>query len=465
MESFARQLPLGGSVVFRFHNSDSTGFSFFRNILQSDYSEGARFLNSIHDVMFLVTPMVFLLLLSGFFSGTETALFSLSAEGARQLSRRHRTATLLRILRQEPDELLTAILFGNLLVNILFFCTGAAASGRLAEGRGGWFDALGAVLILFSVVLFGEIVPKAIGIAHPRAVLLFSASPLNVWFSLTKPFRCFIAFLLRVFRLKTSASPVQACLTQGELRELLDAVRPEAGFGAQEKEVLEDILTLPDVRAREIMVPRMQVPRKSIEASREDILAEARRQRGAQVIICGEKEDDLLGYLSVKDLLLREKEESIESLLRPLGFIPETKRLDKLLREFLAGDWSLAAVVDEYGGFSGVVTVEDILSEVVGDVALDEMEEVSQLDSDTYRLSGQLSVRAWRELFVGVIPEQEVVGLAFDTLGGFIVSLLGRMPREGDHVAVRNLCLTVETVQRGRVLSVLLHLEQSGGQK
>ncbi len=214
-------------------------------------------MNSIHELIFFIAPLGGLLLLSAFFSGTETALFSLSSERIRPLRNRRNIDALLRILQEQPDELLTAILFGNLVVNILFFCTGATAAGHWATERGGWLEAVGAVLILLSIILFGEIVPKAIGVAYPRGVLHFLASPLMIWFSFIRPFCRGVAALLRRVHPQQSRG---VDLTQGELRELLDAVRHEPGFGLQEREILEDILMLPDVRAREIMVPRHRCP-------------------------------------------------------------------------------------------------------------------------------------------------------------------------------------------------------------
>jgi CBS domain containing-hemolysin-like protein len=116
------------------------------------------------------------------------------------------------------------------------------------------------------------------------------------------------------------------------------------------------------------------------------------------------------------------------------------------------------AVVDEYGGLAGIVTIEDLLAEVVGDFEPEKATEVKKLDEVTYRLHGQLPIRAWRELFTGFLPGQEMDMLAFDTLGGFIVSLLGRMPHQGDSVSVRNLQLTVEVMQHRQIGTVLLKL-------
>jgi putative hemolysin len=419
----------------------------------------------MQERIFSLILMGILLVFSAFFSGTETALFSLTPDHTRRLRNSRRTQPLLTLLQKEPFGLLTAILFGNLIVNILFFCTGAAAAGRLGAAHGDWMEAAGGFLILVLIILFGEIVPKAVGINHPEKVLRLTAWSLWIWFRFILPFRRLIQWGLHLLRLQESSSPPPVYLTSGELKELLDAVRHEPGFGSQEKEILEDIVNLSSMRIREIMVPRVKVLRGSLDVNRGQLLEEARRQEYSRVLIYRENDDDLLGYVFIKDLFFDGGQTlSIEPFLHPLTFVPETKRADALLHELMDAGKEIVAVVDEYGGLAGIVTVEDLLSEVVGDFEPEPVEEIQKLDETTYRLQGQLPIRSWRELFTGFLPGQEVNGLAFDTLGGFIISLLGRMPRPGDTVAVRNLCLTIESIHHHHIGTVLLHLQSPEGE-
>jgi putative hemolysin len=416
--------------------------------------------------MFSVLLMLALLALSAFFSCSETALFSLSPDAARRLRAHRRIDDLLALLHKDPSGVLTAILFGNLIVNVLFFCTGAEASGRLGESRGEWFEALGGILVLLTVILFGEIIPKAVGITHPSGVLHITAVPLRGWFYFTRPFRLFIHWILTKLGLHDSnISGSRTYLTQGELKELLDAVQHEPGFGLHEKEILEDIVNLPDVRVREVMVPRVKVLRRPVDADRRELLEQARLHEFSHALIYREKDDDPLGYVSIRDIFMDNgRTESLESFVHPLVFVPETKRTDVLLREFMNHNWQMVAVVDEYGGLAGVVTIEDLLAEVVGDFEQEKADQIQKLDEVTYRLDGQLPIRAWRVLFTGFLPGQEMDTLAFDTLGGFIISLLGRMPSPGDVVSVRNLELTVETVNNRRIGAVLLRLNEPEAQ-
>ncbi len=407
--------------------------------------------------------MILLLFASAFFSGTETAVFSLTPEAARRLRRRRHADRLLTLLRNAPADLLSAILFGNLIVNILFFCTGAVLADRWSAGRGPWSQALGGALILAAIILFGEILPKAAGVAQASRIVQATARPMVMWYALVKPFRRLARTLLHRFRLQESSAERRVVLTPGELRELLDAVRHEPGFGSREKEMLEDIVNLSDVRVREMMVPRVRVMRKPLDADPEQLLDEARQREYSRILIYREHDENPLGYVRTRDLFMeRHSGRSLRAFIRPLVFVPETQRADRLLQELIQRDLELVAVVDEYGGLAGVVSGDDLFAEVVGDSEPEPAEQIEQIDDCTYRLNGQLPIRAWRELFTGLLPGSEVDSLAFDTLGGLIVSRLGRLPRTGDRVFVGNIGLTVENMHRRHIGTVLLHLESTG---
>lgn len=405
--------------------------------------------------------MLPLLALSAFFSCSETALFSLTPESARRLRESRHSEGLLKLFHSEPAELLAAILIGNLFVNILFFCTGAVAVGKVAEMYGDWFEALGGMTVLLTVIIFGEIIPKAVGITLSAGTVRLAALPLRYWFIITSPLRRLIRWLLDLLHLGTNRPLIDADLTPGELKELLDSVRHEPGFGAQEKEIFEDIVNLSEVRVREVMVPRVNVLSRPVSSDRFEILRTAGKNEISCVLIYRDDDNDLLGYMNVSELFADKNSSSLTEMhLHPLVFVPETKRVDVLLGEFMTNNWPLVAVVDEYGGFSGIVTMEDLLAEVVGGFEQEESEGIVKLDEATYRLSGQLPIRAWKDLLTGLIPGHDVGSLAFDTLGGFVTSLLGRIPVPSDTVMMRNLRLTVESVHHSRVETVLLHLNQ-----
>lgn len=417
-------------------------------------------MNSVQHIVFFSLWMGALLILSAFFSGTETALFSLSPEERRRPTSHKSVAKILSTLRRDPSGLLTSILLGNLVVNILFFSTGAAAATQWSDQQGKWIELVAGVGFLLTIVLFGEIVPKAVGVNDPFGLLSVSSGALQMWHAWTAPFRTGIRWLLDRFHLAGRGPVPPARITPSELRELLDAVRHEPGFGRFEKEIIGDIVNLSAVRAREVMTPRTDLLRCPLSTDANELLEQTRQRAARHILVYRDHEDDLLGYLRTQDLFFSSRiDSSIERLLRPLVFVPETCRADCLLRDFIEKEWHLAGVVDEYGGLAGIITVEDLFSEVVGDIMDEPIPAVVSLDENTCRLSGQLSIRSWRELFTGLLPDEEVESLAFDTLGGLIVSMLGRMPAPGDTVTIRNLQLTVETLSNRRIETVLLHLD------
>lgn len=413
---------------------------------------------AIQPFWFPLMLMAGLLALSSFFSGSETALFSLTPDTARQLRRSHRLKALFEVMKKDASEMLSALLLGNLIVNILFFCTGAAAASRAGQQSGGWAEAAAGLATLATVILFGEILPKAVGVNYPVLVLRFGAVPLMAWFHLTRPIRRLIRRVLGWMNLLAPAAEEETSLTPAELRELLHAVRHEPGFGSREKEIIEEMVILPDIRVREVMTPRVKVLRCRLDASRDHVLDAARRDRVPVVLVYQESDDHPAGYVRIRDLYFSAGHSLPPQLVQPLSYVPETRRVDSLLRDLLQRGTEVVAVVDEYGGLAGIVTADALPVELFGEPTDTEAEEIEKLDATTYRLHGHLPVREWRDLFSGFLPGPEIEAAAFDTIGGLVISLLGRMPHPGDSVSIRNLRLTVETLHHRRIGTVLLHL-------
>lgn len=404
-----------------------------------------------------IVLMGLLLVCSALFSGTETALFSLTSEHSKRLAQFSHTKFLMTLLAQRPTALLSSILLGNLIVNILFFCAGSVGANQWFAHWGAWGETLGGTILLFAMILLGEIVPKALGVSHPVAVLRLAGGALSLWVRLCRPLSAWIDAVLRRLRLGSAHRSDADPMTVEDLKILLESVRFEPGFGANEKMILEDIMMLSDVRVREVMVPRVQLFSCSCATPRAELLRMAAEGAWSHVLVYGEREDDLLGALTIRDLFFDPSARPLADRVRPLKFVPEVQRADQLLREMRSGGWSAAAVVDEYGGLAGVVTLDHLLAEVVSDEQPGH-EGIEQVDENRYRLKGSLSIRSWEDLLKGFLPGQEVRSLAFDTLGGFVVSLLGRVPQCGDEVAVGNLRLVVETMQKRRIETVLLQL-------
>jgi len=405
--------------------------------------------------------MALLLLCSAFFSGTETALFSLTREQVKRLRGEgcHVEKTLA-LLAENPSGLLIAILFGNIVVNILFFSLSVVVALGFGHRYGeGWEASMG-VAVLLLVILVGEILPKAVGISFPERVVRLNSLPLRSWFHFLGPVR-------RMLEIITShlepGDPHDNRLNADELKTLIDTTRHDPTFGKQEKAIVEDIVNLPEIRVRELMVPRVrQLFRRADTPAAEALLAAAELEVELFPVY-EEDEDNIIGVVEVKELFASgESDRPLRDFVHPARFVPETKRADGMLREFLAEGLRLVCVVDEYGGLAGTVCLEDLLEEVVGEFDALETSPVEQLGESTYRLRGSLGIREWRSLFIGFLPDEVVRTLALDTISGLVVSLLKRMPKPGDVAQVRNLRFTVEQVRSNRIESVLLELSANG---
>ena len=404
-----------------------------------------------------IVGWIVLLCLSAFFSGSETALFSLSRD--QMIKLRHRSVSLSRlldVLNENPSGLLVAILFGNLTVNILFFSMSTVLAHRMLATWGAGGQLLIGFGVLISILLVGEMVPKAIGVSFPEVVARSVARPLRSWFHLLGPLR------LGLERVSSWMTPPHRPLDlhPDELKLLVDSTVGGQGFGRQEKAIVEEIINLPEARVRALMVPRVEQTFWNSDWSVERALAFMIEHPMEVVPVYMHHEERLVGYVEVSVLFAEtRKERSLIELVEPLIFVPETMRADRMLEQFMDQSVRMAAVVDEYGGLAGTLTVEDLLQEVVGEFDAQEMPAVEALGESVYRLEGRLSVREWRDLFIGFIPAHAVDELALDTVSGLVISLLKRIPQVGDRVRLGNLCFTVEQVRSNRIESVLLELD------
>ncbi len=401
--------------------------------------------------------MALLLFCSGFFSGTESALFSLSRNQIRHLRDEGRhVESVLSLLVENPSGLLVAILFGNLVVNILFFSISAVVGFQIAEQYGDWWQAVVGVVVLLLVILAGEVLPKAIGISYPERVARLNAVPLLGWFHFLGPVRRMLEII--VARMEPEGASDHR-LDAGELKMLIETTHHDPSFGHQEKAIVEDIVTLPEIRVRELMVPRVRQWFRPAGAFAGDALAEAAEQEIELFPIYEGNEDNVVGVVETRDLFVSANTRCpLSDFARPVRFVPETKRADQMLQEFLDEDLRMVCVVDEYGGLAGTVCLADLLEEVVGEFDAMEAAEVEQLGESTYRLQGSLGIREWRSLFEGFLPRDMLQGLAMDTLSGLVVSLLKRLPKPGDVAEVGNLRFTVEQVRQNRIEWVRLEL-------
>lgn len=413
-------------------------------------------MNSFAPHILTFAGSLFLLLCSAFFSGSETALFSLNRDQVHQLSEsKHHAARLAVRLLWKPDELLVAILLGNMIVNVLFFCNGAVVARQLGEQFGAWAEVATGVAQLALIILCGEVFPKAIGVSHPERVALLTSEPMTLWHKIAHPISRATLWGSRFLENEVT----QKKLSQDELKMLLDLSSGSQAIPGEEVELIEEIVHLTETRISEIMTPRVDMLIAEINTPCGPLIKEAARREISSIPVFEKEEDNLIGIAETRSLFLSATNASLSrDCLHPAVFVPETKRADTLLTEFIEKDLRIAIAVDEYGGLAGIITLEDLLSEAGQCFEKSMAPEIEKIAPHTYRLNARLPIREWRTLFRGFLDEDKFEALAFDTVGGLVISLLGRMPIAGDVAKLKNLRFIVEAVGGRHIKSVILEL-------
>ena len=398
-------------------------------------------------------PLLALLGLSGLFSASETALFSLDEDGRKLAGRR------ARALLAAPRNLLLSLLVANLFVNSLFFA--------IQPWLFAFDDARGALLAgfgsLVALLLAGEIVPKTLALSAPVVVSRWVAWPISVVVTLLTPLWRWMGAILDVLmRLTGEAGKRERRVTPDALAAALERSAEAGLLAAGEADLLAEIVELSSLAVREIMTPRVDMLALDLEASeeeREEVLREAKRSRVTWLPVIRGDADNVVGRVDLRDLLA-DPRKSIESLVMPVAFVPEVAKVLTMLHTLREKRVAEALVVDEWGGTAGVVTLEDLFEQIVGDMRVegeDVVKPVIPMGEGRFRVSGSLSLREWNDL-LGV----EVHPTAFETVGGYVTALLGRIPRAGDRVALgQGLMGEVREVRGRRVVTVDLFLENA----
>ena len=397
--------------------------------------------------------LVLLLGCSAFFSGSETALFSLTRQDLRRLERsQSRSARLILTMLRDPDRLLSAILVGNMLVNVTFYSVSFLIAAKLYDEVSHPAAAVAGAASLLAVIVFGEVSPKGIAVGHPQRfsryvapviyVIYLAARPLGT--ALRKLSRGFTGFLASRFRR-------MPYVTRDELKMLVGMAEQQGVLDRETRGMIQQVVELANISVNGAMTPRVDMVLFDLAAGLDAFCNLVRKTHEERIAAYEGSRDNIVGVLVAREVFLH-PEQDLRSMLRPVRFVPETQTVESLLRQFRKTKEPFAIVVDEYGGTAGLVTLEHILEEVVGQIR-DEFEAketpVQQLDEDTYLLDGDLNTHEWRQfLGVGFDPP------GIETLAGFVVSLLGRIPKEGDSVEWRGLRFIVEKMSGRRVVLV-----------
>jgi CBS domain containing-hemolysin-like protein len=404
-----------------------------------------------------------LLLVSALLSGAEAAYFSLGRTRLKELAEQQgKTPGPLAPLLAQPNELLVTLLVGITVINIGASALAAAIAEQVFGSKG---LAIAIAGMVFLLTVFGEVLPMTLAVEHPLRFAAWVNRPV-AWLSvLLRPIRVGLgAFTALTLRLVGSERRVgQPEISEEELRTLVDVGASEGVVDRTEREMIHKVFELEDTLVREVMVPRPDMFCLDVATPPSLILPQLREQLHSRVPVFEESIDQIVGVLYTKDLLPHlgglPPIFDLHRHLHPPYFVPESKRADALLREFQAKKLHLAIVVDEYGGTAGLVTLEDLLEELVGEIR-DEYDEderlIQRVTPRSFRVSGRLPIYELNTATGLQIPD-----VSFDTVGGWVLDLFGRVPHKGEKKQTEDgVRVSVEKVERTRVLEVLVALPE-----
>jgi len=373
------------------------------------------------------------LICSAFFSGSEVALFSITRAKVRTLVNDGVSgARALETLKQNPDRFLITILIGNNIVNILAASLATAVAIGIF-GEGGFAVTVATVVVVILLLIFGEICPKMYASRH-SALLALRVSPMI--FFLSRIFSPVIwIFNLIAGKITGGTAFAQHLITEEEIKEWIDVGQEEGTIEKDEQEMLHSVFEFGDTRVREAMTPRIDVVMIEDTLSPEEALDVFKKTGFSRIPVYHDNIDSIRGILNIKDTFTavvdqRHHRPVIDLCSEPL-FVPETKKIDELLRELRGKKTHLAIVLDEYGAFVGIITVEDILEELVGDI-LDEFDTeepaLVKVTDGVYSVDARMWVSDLnKELDLG-LPVSET----YETIAGLIIDHLGSIPRIGE---------------------------------
>ena len=424
----------------------------------------------------MVTQIIILgilILLNAFFAATEIAFISLNdAKIEKQAKEGNKKAKTIQGMLKNPSKFLATIQIG---ITLAGFLSSAFASDAFADnlapilnkiapsvGIGTW---RGISIIIITIILsyftliFGELVPKRIAMKNYEKLAFASIGVIKVISVITAPFVKFLtASTNLVSKLFGVSENDEEIVTEEEIRMMVDAGEEKGTIDAEEKEMINNVFEFDDRIVSEIMVDRTNMFAVDINSSIEELLEELAEEnnRYSRIPVYDETIDDIKGIIYVKDLVISKKNKNakVKSLVKDVYFVPETKNINNLFQELRKSKKQIAIVIDEYGGTAGLVTMEDILEEIVGDI-YDEYDEeekkFEKIDNNTYWLDGNISIYELEKVLDVKIEEGD-----YDTLSGYLLEKLGRVPNEKEKPLVETEKVTykIEKYKNRKILKV-----------
>lgn len=418
------------------------------------------------SVVYQIIVLIILLILSALFSSAETALTTMNKMKIRALADEGSSkAEYLLEITENRSKLLTAILIGNNIVNL----SASAITSTLAYSLGGPMVAIATGILTLLILIFGEITPKTLASIHSEKMAMAYCRPVGFFMTITTPIIVIVNVIshgiLFLFRVDPNAK--LNTITESELRTIVDVGHEDGVIESEEKTMIHNVFDLGDAKAKDIMVPRVHVTFAHVDTSYEELLEIYREDRFTRLPIYEETTDDVIGTINMKDLLLFEntKEFHIREILREAYFTYEHKNISELLVEMRKSSFNIAVVLDEYGETAGLISLEDLLEEIVGEIhdEYDEKEEerIQQLNEREYLIQGSISLDDLNDELGLEELDLDLSSEDYDSIGGLIIQLLDRLPEVGDEVITDNhIHIKVTEFEKNRIERVHLTLPE-----
>ena len=421
------------------------------------------------DAIIRLCILFILLMLSAFFSSAETALTMVNKIRMRTLAENgHRQAELVIKIVEDQGKMLSAILIGNNVVNLYASSLATMLATDLFGSR-----AVGAAtgILTLLILVFGEITPKTISTLSSESISLKYAPFIYTLMWVLTPVIFLVnqlsMLVLRLLRVDPNKKPES--ITEDELRTIVEVSHEEGVIQMEEKKMITNVFDFGENLAKDIMVPRIDMTFINVDATYDELLETFREEKYTRFPVYEESTDNVIGIINVKDLLLLEGKEnfSIRDFLRQPLYTYEFKKAAELMVEMRKTLNNIVIVLDEYGATAGLITLEDMLEEIVGEIRdeydEDEEESVVEIEPGQYRVNASLKLDDLNE-YLNLKLESE----DYDSLGGLVIGLLDHLPEEGEEVTHKGLRMVVEHMDKNRIETILVYLleeDEEGGEQ
>ncbi|WP_353097389.1 hemolysin family protein [Tissierella praeacuta] len=423
--------------------------------------------------------ILFLTLLNAFFAASEMAMVSIDKKKLNlEAEEGNKKAKMLLDLLKEPSRFLSTIQVGITFAG--FFSSASAAVG-ISDDFGRFLAGIGipfakkvafilvTLILLYFNLVFGELVPKRIALQKAEKFSMFAIKTVSIVAKIMSPFIIFLSFstntVMRILGMSTEG--VEEKITLEEIRSMVEVGQEQGVINPVEREMIDSVIGFDDTLAEEIMTARTEVFMIDLEDPVEEYLDELLELKYSRIPVYDGDVDNILGILYIKDFLLEAYKVGfdnvdIKKILRPAYFIPERKNVNELFNELQSRKKHMAVLIDEYGGFSGIVTMEDLIEEIVGDID-DEYDhdepDIKKIDDKTFIAKGVISIK---ELNSNLGTKFDEDSEEYDTLGGFLIDRIGYIPDDGEKVIVKyeNIEFYIEEIDEKRIQVVQIVLNE-----